>query len=154
MKGGEERYGRIIVVMLLKVSSWLWSGWQTGCQLPRNRDIHPMLHKRKYGPLCTCMHINVHRHSHCHSGLIENAAREFSVSHCFMNFIYKVLAVCAALLVVTSCCAVVKVMTDWIKKNQFMKSPQLPSGPAFAAQDVTMGTAAKARFDQWCLPSP
>ena len=27
MKGGEEeRHGRIMVVMLLKVSSWLWSG--------------------------------------------------------------------------------------------------------------------------------
>lgn len=59
----------------------------------------------------TCLHTNAHRHSHCHSSLIENAAGEFSVSYCFMNSIYKVLAVCAALLVVSSGCAVVKVMT-------------------------------------------
>lgn len=58
---------------------------------------------------CTCMHINVHRHSH--SSLIENAAGEFSVSHCFMNSIYKVFAVCATLLVVSSACAALKVMT-------------------------------------------
>lgn len=66
---------------------------------------------------CTCMHINVHRHSHRHRNLIENAAREFSESHCFMNSIYKVLAVSAALLVVSSGCAVVKVMAGCEKKK-------------------------------------
>lgn len=105
---------------------------------------------------CTCTHINVHRHSDCYSSLIENASGEFSVSHCFMNSIYKVFAVCAALLVVSSGCAVVKVMTGCElkkKKNQFMKTPQLPCGHAFAAQHVTTGTAAMVRSVQWCLPS-
>lgn len=143
---GEERYGRIKVVTPLKVSSWWWSGWQTGCQLPRNGDIHLMPHNLKNTAPRTCTHINAHRHSHRHSSLIENAAGEFSVSHCFMNSIYKVLAVCAALLVVSSGCAVVKVMTGCeYKKNQFMKTPQLPRGPASAAHRVTTGTAATAK---------
>ena len=108
---GAERYGGIKVVMLLKVSSWLWSGWQTGCQLPRDGDIHPAPHNLKNTAPCTCTPINARRNSRRHSSLIENAAGEFSVSYCFMNSIYKVLADCAALLVVSSGCAVVKVMT-------------------------------------------
>lgn len=46
---GEERYGRIIIVILLKVSSWIWSGWQRACQLSRRRDYRPMPQKRKHG---------------------------------------------------------------------------------------------------------
>lgn len=75
-----------------------------------------------------------------------------------MNSIYKVLAVCAALLVVSSGCTVVKVMVGCEfkkkKKKRFMKTPQLPCGPASAAHHVTTGTAALARSIQWCLPSP
>lgn len=103
---------------------------------------------------CTCMHINVHRHSHRHRNLIENAAREFSESHCFMNSIYKVLAVSAALLVVSSGCAVVKVMAGCEKKkNLLMKSPQLP-WPYSTTSHVTMRTAAMAQSIQWCLLNP
>lgn len=61
---------------------------------------------------CMCAPISAHRNSHCHGSLIENAAGELSVSYCFMNTIYKALADCAALLVVSAGRAVVKVMTD------------------------------------------
>lgn len=52
-----------------------------------------------------------------HGGLIENAEGEFSVSYCFMNTIYKALADWAALLVVSSGSALVKVMTGCEKKK-------------------------------------
>lgn len=57
------------------------------------------------------MHINVQQNGHFHNSSTENAAVEFSMSHCFMNSMYKVLAVSTALLVVSLVCAVVKVMT-------------------------------------------
>ena len=68
-------------------------------------------------------HVHARKRTHTDTvvaSLIENAAGEFSVSHCFMNSIYKVLAVCAALLVVSSGCAVVKVMTgcEYKRKNE------------------------------------
>lgn len=75
----------------------------------REMDIHLMLHIQKYGPL----HVHTHKRTQKHSGLIENAEGEFSMSFCFMNAIYKVLADSATLLVVSSVvgCAAVEVMT-------------------------------------------
>lgn len=60
---------------------------------------------------CMCTPTNVQRNSHCYSSLIENPVREFSLSYCFMNTIYEVTADCTALLVVSTSCAIVKVMT-------------------------------------------
>lgn len=61
---------------------------------------------------CMCMHINVQRNIHFHNSSTENAVMEFGMSYCFMNSIYKVLAVSAAPSVVSLVRAVVKVMTD------------------------------------------
>ncbi len=65
----------------------------------------------------TCTYISARRNSHFHCSLIENAAGEFNVSYCFMNSIYKVLADCAALLVVSPGCTVVKIMTGFELKK-------------------------------------
>lgn len=75
----------------------------------RGIDIHPMLHIQKYGPL----HVHAHKCAQKHNSLMENAEGEFSMSYCFMNTIYKVLAGSATLLVVSSVvgCAAVKVIT-------------------------------------------
>ena len=79
-----------------------------------------------------------------------------------MNSIYKVLADCAALLVVSSGCAVVKVMTGCEKKKkkkkkklQFMKNATAPlwarpcCPPPVPRERLTM-----AKSVRWCLPSP